>query len=144
MMGACLDLLRQAATTLERAANAVTEDELVLWQSEEIIEGAADLSAVALSADLIALALRIVGDLSEARIETLTALRQPSGGESDGKLAGLEAKASTFMAEIREHAHPAALDPGAVWRLAPMIGKTALGGRDRIPGRDTGHGRYGR
>ena len=37
-MGACLDLLRQAAATLERAANAVTEDELVLWQSEEIIE----------------------------------------------------------------------------------------------------------
>ena len=30
------------------------------------------------------------------------------------------------MAEIRERAHPAALDPGAVWRLAPMIGKTAL------------------
>ena len=38
-MGACLDLLRQAGATLERAANAVTEDELVLWQSEEIVEG---------------------------------------------------------------------------------------------------------
>jgi len=125
VMGACLDLLRQAATTLERAANAVTEDELVLWQSEEIIEGAADLSAVALSADLIALALRIVGDLSEARIEALSSLAQPGDGESS-KLAGLEAKAATFMAEIRERAHPAALDPTAVWRLAPMIGKTAL------------------
>ena len=30
------------------------------------------------------------------------------------------------MAENRERAHPAALDPGAVWRLAPMVGKTAL------------------
>lgn len=126
VMGACLDLLRQAATTLERAANAVTEDELVLWQSEEIIEGAADLSAVALSADLIALALRIVGDLSEARIRALAALGQKGEAENGGKLAGLDAKAGVFMAEIREHAHPAALDPGAVWRLAPMIGKTAL------------------
>ena len=109
--------------TLERAANAVTEDELVLWQSEEIIEGAADLSAVALSADLIALALRIVGDLSDARIRTLAAPGQQGEAESDSKLAGLEAKAGTFMAEIREHAHPAALDPGGVWRLAPMIAR---------------------
>ena len=123
VMGACLDLLRQAATTLERAANAVTEDELVLWQSEEIIEGAPDRTAVALSADLIALALRIVGDLSEARIRSLA----PQGEvEENGGLAGLEAKAATFMAEIREYAHPAALDPRAVWRLAPMIGKSAL------------------
>jgi histidine ammonia-lyase len=125
VMGACLDLLRQAATTLERAANAVTEDELVLWQSEEIIEGAADRSAVALSADLIALALRIVGDLSEARIRLLTRNSQ-DGLEGNGASVGFEAKAATFMAEIRERAHPAALDPDAVWRLAPMIGKTAL------------------
>jgi histidine ammonia-lyase len=125
VMGACLDLLRQAAAMLERAANSVTEDELVLWQSDEIIEGSADRSAVALSADLIALALRIVGDLSELRIRTLAA-RNEEGSESNGKLAGIEAKVGTFMAEIRERAHPAALDPGAVWRLAPMIGKTAL------------------
>ena len=125
VMGACLDLLRQAATTLERAANAVTEDELVLWQSEEIIEGAADRSAVALSADLIALALRIIGDLSETRIQSLTGAPQDEP-EGNGASAGLETKAATFMAEIRERAHPAALDPDAVWRLAPMIGKTAL------------------
>jgi histidine ammonia-lyase len=126
VMGACLDILRQAAATLERASNAVTENELVLWQSEEIIAGATDLSAVALSADLIALALRVVGDLSEARTNVRDALGQSDSGESQSKAAGLEAKASTFMAEIRDRAHPAALDPSAVWRLAPMIGKTAL------------------
>jgi histidine ammonia-lyase len=126
VMGACLDLLRQAATTLERAANAVTEEELVLWQSEEVIEGAADLSAVALSSDMIGLALRIVGDLSEARTATLATLGQKEGTTDASKLRGLETKAGTFMAEIRERAHPAALDPDAVWRLAPMIGKTAL------------------
>jgi histidine ammonia-lyase len=126
VMGACLDLLRQAAATLERAANAVTEDELVIWQSDEIIAGAADLSAASLSADLIALALRVVGDLSEARINTLAAPGQGDAVENDSRVTGLEAKAGTFMAEIRERAHPAALDPDAVWRLAPMIGKTAL------------------
>jgi histidine ammonia-lyase len=104
----------------------VTEDELILWQSDEIIAGAADLAAVALSADLIALALRVVGDYSEARTNALRALGQPDNGENQNKVIGLEAKASTFMADIRERAHPAALDLGAVWRLAPMIGKTAL------------------
>lgn len=122
VMGACLDLLRQESTTLERAANAVTEDELVLWQSEEIVEGAADLSAVALSADLIALALRIIGDLSEARIREMAAC----GEENGGWTAGLEAKAAAFMAENRERAQPTALDPSGVWRLLPMAGSTAL------------------
>lgn len=123
-LGACLGLLRQAAATLTRAANAVSEDQLVLWQAEEIVDGTGDLSAVALAADQIALALRVVGDLSESRIEGLAAANVAAGPE--GGMAGIEGKAAGFMAENRERALPTALDPHGIWRLLPMVGTTAL------------------
>ncbi len=125
-MGACLDLLRQAGATLERAANGVTEDRLVLWQSEEIVAGVADLSSVALSADLIALALRTIGDLAETRIAATAGQVEASGpGDNEGT-SGLKARAAVFVAENRERARPTALDPSGVWRLLPMAGTTAL------------------
>jgi histidine ammonia-lyase len=122
-MGACLDLLRQAATTLARAANGVSEDQLVLWQTEEIVDAVADLSSVALAADQIALALRIVGDLSETRIRMLST---PAEDKAHAWTAGIEGKAAGFVAENRERAQPTALDPHGVWRLLPMAGTTAL------------------
>ena len=48
-LGAALDLLRYAGATLERAARGVSEDRLVLWQSDEIVAGMGDLSSVALA-----------------------------------------------------------------------------------------------
>jgi histidine ammonia-lyase len=122
-IGACLDLLRQAASTLERAANGVSEDELVLWQSEEIVEGRADLSSLAVAADQIALALRIIGDMSEGRTASLARL---NAGEPEETAAGIEAKASAFAAENRERSRSTAPDAAGIWRLLPMAGTTAL------------------
>jgi histidine ammonia-lyase len=122
-IGACLDLLRQAGITLERAANGVSEDELVLWQSEEIVEGRADLSSVAVAADQIALALRIIGDMSEARSQSLARHGQ---AEPEATSAGIEAKASAFAAENRDRSRSTAPDPTGIWRLLPMAGTTAL------------------
>jgi len=122
-IGACLDLLRQAAATLERAANGVSEDELVLWQSEEIVEGRADLSSIAVAADQIALALRIIGDMSEARTASLA--RQSASGPEETS-AIIEAKAGAFAAENRERSRSTAPDAAGIWRLLPMAGTTAL------------------
>src|SRR6185503_6960596 len=117
--GAALDLLRYAGATLERAARGVSEDRLVLWQSDEIVAGTNDLSSVALASDLIALALRTIGDLSEARIAAAAEARA-SGSAANENATGLEARAAAFVAENRERARP------AVWRLMAMEGVTAL------------------
>src|SRR6185503_15317050 len=123
--GAALDLLRYAGATLERAARGVSEDRLVLWQSDEIVAGTNDLSSVALASDLIALALRTIGDLSEARIAAAAEARA-SGSAANENATGLEARAAASVAENRERARPSALAPQAVWRLMAMAGVTAL------------------
>ncbi len=120
-LGACLDLLRQAGATLERAANAVTEDRLVLWQSGALVAGAEDRSSAARAANLVALALTGIGDLSQARIGALFAAAQP-GVESDADRASSAGRAADFAAGIREHAESGL----GVRRLLPMAGMAAL------------------
>lgn len=90
-MGACLDLLRQAGTTLERAANAVSEERLILWQTGEIVSGVEDAAPVSFAADLIAMALREIGNLAERRIAVLPAGADAAG---DGLVAGAAAQLS--------------------------------------------------
>jgi histidine ammonia-lyase len=121
-LGACLDLLRQAGGTLERAANSVTEDRLVLWQSEEMIDGVEDLSSLAAASDLMALALTTLVMLSETRVAALADV----GRSADPEVEGLSAKAGSFVAENRARAEPSGLDPEGLKRLLPMAGTTAL------------------
>jgi histidine ammonia-lyase len=116
-MGACLDLLRQAGATLERAANAVTEDRLIVWQSEEIVAGIEDRTSVARSADLIALALGAIGDLSRARVGALTGADTDAEGEPHQETA-----TGGFVARIIEQADATS----DARRLLPMAGTTAL------------------
>ncbi len=66
--GAALDLLRQAGALLERAANGISEDRLVLWQSEEMIAGVEDTTSLALAADLMAMSLATLGAVLSTRI----------------------------------------------------------------------------
>ena len=124
--GACLDLLRYAGTTLERATRGVSEQHLVLWQSEEIVAGTDDRSSVALAGDLIALALRTIGDLSQGRMAAIPERPEAAASAANENASGLEARAAAFVAENRERARPTALDPNGVWRLLPMAGTTAL------------------
>ncbi|MDD9903467.1 MAG: histidine ammonia-lyase [Rhodospirillaceae bacterium] len=80
VMGACLDLLRQAATTLEVEANGVTDNPLVFADSGEVLSGGNfHAEPVAFAADTLALAVAEMGSLSERRIAMLT----------DGSISGL-------------------------------------------------------
>jgi histidine ammonia-lyase len=104
----------------------VSEERLVIWQSEELVEGLSDLSSVALAGDLIALALQTIGDLAEARIATIPPRAPPAEQAANENASGLAARAAAFAAENRERARSTTLDPAGVWRLLPMAGTTAL------------------
>jgi histidine ammonia-lyase len=120
-MGACLDFLRQAGATLERAANAVTEDPVILWQSREVVAGAVDRSSVAGAADLIAKALTTIAELSAAHIAALTCAAG-ADGDADTEQANATARAGGFVGRIRELADRSS----DMRRLLPMAGTATL------------------
>ncbi len=70
--GACLDLLDSAAQMLEREANAVTDNPLVVSGTEVLSGGNFHAAPVAFAADMIALAMAEIGSISERRIALLT------------------------------------------------------------------------
>ena len=69
--GACLDLLRMAATTLEIEANAVTDNPLVLADGSVVSGGNFHAEPVAFAADQIALAVCEIGAIAQRRIALL-------------------------------------------------------------------------
>ncbi|MBV9076827.1 MAG: histidine ammonia-lyase, partial [Methylobacteriaceae bacterium] len=72
VMGACLDLLRNAARTLETEANGVSDNPLVLAADGEVISGGNfHAEPVAFAADTIALAIAEIGSIAERRISLL-------------------------------------------------------------------------
>ena len=72
VMGAVLDLLRQAAATLETEANGVSDNPLVFADDGEVLSGGNfHAEPVAFAADMIALAVCEIGSLAERRIAML-------------------------------------------------------------------------
>src|SRR5581483_11538263 len=72
VMGACLDLLRHAAATLETEANGVSDNPLIFAESAEVLSGGNfHAEPVAFAADEIAIALCEVGSLAERRVAML-------------------------------------------------------------------------
>ena len=69
--GACLELLRQAASTLVVEANAVTDNPLVLSNGEIVSGGNFHAEPVAFAADKTALALAEIGAIAQRRIALL-------------------------------------------------------------------------
>jgi histidine ammonia-lyase len=133
-MGACLDLLRQAARVLERSANAVTEDPVVVWQTQESVAGIEDSSATALAADLIALALREIATLTKQRIAAHPLRADAASAEADaadthaaghGEQSAAATLAAAFDQQVRELAAPAGIDAGSIHRLLPMAATVA-------------------
>jgi histidine ammonia-lyase len=114
--GAALDLLRQAAVLLERAANGVSEDRLVLWQSEAMVPGAMDTTSLALAADLMAMSLGTTAALAAERIE---AASKEDASESAA------AKAISLAEQIRERGGAPAPDPSAIPRLGALVEATS-------------------
>ncbi len=82
VMGACLDLIRQAAKTLTIEANAVTDNPLLFVEQGDVLSGGNfHAEPVAFTADTLALAIAEIGSLSERRTAVLV----------DPKMSGLPA-----------------------------------------------------
>ena len=71
VMGAALDVMRQAAATLVTEANGVSDNPLVMTDTGDVISGGNfHAEPVAFAADMLALAVCEIGSLAERRIAT--------------------------------------------------------------------------
>ncbi|MFY8125072.1 MAG: histidine ammonia-lyase [Hydrogenophaga sp.] len=118
VMGACRDLIANAARTLLTEANAVTDNPLVFTDTGEVLSGGNfHAEPVAFAADTLALAIAEIGALAERRIALLI----------DSSLSGLppflvnnpglnsgfmiaHVTAAALASENKSHAHPASVD----------------------------------
>ena len=94
VMGAALDILRQAATTLEIEANGVSDNPLVFTDTGEALSGGNfHAEPVAFAADMLAMAVCEIGSISERRLAMLV----------DPALSGLPAFLTAPGPEFRLH-----------------------------------------
>ncbi|SDR61026.1 histidine ammonia-lyase [Rhizobiales bacterium GAS113] len=118
VMGACLDLMRQAATTLSIEANGVSDNPLVFAASSEVISGGNfHAEPVAFAADMIAMALCEIGSIAERRIAMLVdpalsglpAFLTPKPGLNSGFMIP-QVAAAALVSENKQRAYPASVD----------------------------------
>lgn len=118
VMGAVLDLLRQAAATLENEANGVSDNPLIFAESDEALSGGNfHAEPVAFAADMIALALCEMGSLSERRIAMLVdpalsglpAFLTAHPGLNSGFMIP-QVTAAALVSENKQRAYPASVD----------------------------------
>ncbi|MBU7572921.1 MAG: aromatic amino acid lyase [Hydrogenophaga sp.] len=118
VMGACRDLIANAARTLLIEANAVTDNPLVFIDTSEVISGGNfHAEPVAFAADTLALAIAEIGAISERRIallidSTLSGL-PPFLVDNPGLNSGFmiaHVTAAALASENKSHAHPASVD----------------------------------
>lgn len=115
--GACLDLLDHAAQVLEREANAVTDNPLVMADGEVLSGGNFHAAPVAFAADTIALALAELGSISERRTAMLTdpalsglpAFLVREGGLNSGFMLA-QVTAAALVSENKALAAPRSVD----------------------------------
>ena len=118
VMGACLDLIRNCAVTLELEANAVTDNPLLFTEGGDVLSGGNfHAEPVAFAADTLALAIAEIGNLSERRTAVLVDpkmsglppfLVQNSGLNSGFMIA--QVTAAALVAENKTIAAPASVD----------------------------------
>ncbi|MEH3100662.1 histidine ammonia-lyase [Sphingomonas adhaesiva] len=118
VMGAILDLLRQAATTLVTEANGVSDNPLIFPDTDEALSGGNfHAEPVAFAADTIAMALCEIGSLSERRIamlvdpalSALPAFLTPRPGLNSGFMIP-QVTAAALVSENKQRACPASVD----------------------------------
>ena len=118
VMGAALDILRQAAVTLETEANGVTDNPLIFPETREALSGGNfHAEPVAFAADIIALAICEIGSLAERRIAMLVdpalsglpAFLTPHPGLSSGFMIP-QVTAAALVSENKQRAYPASVD----------------------------------
>ncbi|MUZ74563.1 histidine ammonia-lyase [Agrobacterium vitis] len=116
--GACLDLLRMTARTLEIEANAVTDNPLVLSDDTVVSGGNFHAEPVAFAADQIAIAVCEIGAIAQRRIALLVDPTLSYGlpaflAKKPGLNSGLmiaEVTSAALMSENKQMAHPASVD----------------------------------
>jgi histidine ammonia-lyase len=117
-MGAALDLLRHVGVTLEREANAVSDNPLIFPESDEALSGGNfHAEPVAFAADTMALAICEIGSLAERRIAMLVdpalsglpAFLTSEPGLNSGLMMA-QVTAAALVAENKQQAHPASID----------------------------------
>jgi histidine ammonia-lyase len=118
VMGAALDVLRTAASTLVIEANSVSDNPLVFAKDGEVLSGGNfHAEPVGFAADMMALAIAEIGSISERRIAELTDttiselppfLVQEPGLNSGYMIAHVTAAA--LASENKMLSHPASVD----------------------------------
>ncbi|HZX88053.1 MAG TPA: histidine ammonia-lyase [Reyranella sp.] len=118
VMGAALDVLRQAATTLATEANGVSDNPLIFPDEMEALSGGNfHAEPVAFAADIIALAVCEIGSLAERRIAMLVdpalsgmpAFLTPKPGLNSGFMIP-QVTAAALVSENKQRAYPASVD----------------------------------
>jgi len=118
VMGAALDVLRQAAATLATEANGVTDNPLIFPETDEALSGGNfHAEPVAFAADMIALTICEIGSLSERRIamlvdpalSSLPAFLTPKPGLNSGFMIP-QVTAAALVSENKQKAYPASVD----------------------------------
>ena len=117
--GACLDILRGAARTLDIEANAVTDNPLVLASDGAIVSGGNfHGEPVALAADQIALAIAEVGSIAQRRVALivdpalsfgLPPFLTPDPGLNSGFMVA-DIMTAALMSENKQRAAPCSVD----------------------------------
>ncbi|RST85153.1 histidine ammonia-lyase [Aquibium carbonis] len=116
--GACLDILRMTAQTLQIEANAVTDNPLVLSDGSVVSGGNFHAEPVAFAADQIAIAVCEIGAIAQRRIALLVDPALSFGlpaflARKPGLNSGLmiaEVTSAALMSENKQMAHPASVD----------------------------------
>jgi len=118
VMGAALDVLRQAARTLTIEANGVTDNPLIFPDTDEALSGGNfHAEPVAFAADMIALAICEIGSLAERRVAMLVdpalsglpAFLTPNPGLNSGLMMA-QVTAAALVSENKQRAYPASVD----------------------------------
>jgi histidine ammonia-lyase len=118
VMGAVLDMLRQAATTLLIEANGVSDNPLIFADTDEALSGGNfHAEPVAFAADMIAMGLCEIGSIAERRIAMLVdpalsglpAFLTPRPGLNSGFMIA-QVTAAALVSENKQRAYPASVD----------------------------------
>ncbi len=118
VMGACIDLLRQAGKTLQIEANAATDNPLVFADGAILSGGNFHAEPVAFAADQIALAIAEIGSITQRRIALmvdptlshgLPAFLTPDPGVNSGFMIA-EVTSAALMSENKHRAAPCSVD----------------------------------
>jgi histidine ammonia-lyase len=118
VMGAVLDLLRQAANTLLIEANSVSDNPLIFADTDEALSGGNfHAEPVAFAADMIAMGLCEIGSIAERRVAMLVdpalsglpAFLTPQPGLNSGFMIP-QVTAAALVSENKQRAYPASVD----------------------------------